>query len=155
MANCQNNMRYGRQMNQNNNFRTAPNHNSGFRNMPANDCGCRNTPAGSDNSAARGPERQRRSQEPCGCGSPETREGMSPERQRRMAEMRTPECAAKNHHTSEGCENRDPLRSLPIAMAYVPWQRWQNLFESCKGFEKGTIFEDLHKPFHGRGGCNR
>ncbi|WP_243002528.1 MULTISPECIES: spore coat associated protein CotJA [Lachnospiraceae] len=40
-------------------------------------------------------------------------------------------------------------------MAYVPWQKWRNLYEPCKGLQRGTIFEDLSKPFHGRGGCNR
>ncbi len=40
-----------------------------------------------------------------------------------------------------------------IAMAYVPWQEWQNLYEPDKGLRYGTIFEDLDKPFKGRGGC--
>ena len=43
------------------------------------------------------------------------------------------------------------------AMAYVPWQEWQNIYEAEKGFHKGTIFEELDKPFRGigMGGCCR
>lgn len=47
----------------------------------------------------------------------------------------------------------DELSSMPIAMAYVPWQEWQNIFEVEKGFRCGTIFEELNKPFRGIGGC--
>lgn len=47
----------------------------------------------------------------------------------------------------------DELSSMPIAMAYVPWQEWRNIYEAEKGFHKGTIFEELNKPFCGIGGC--
>ena len=42
--------------------------------------------------------------------------------------------------------------SFPIAMAYVPWQKWQALYEAEKGFCRGTIFAELDKPFEGTGG---
>ena len=52
------------------------------------------------------------------------------------------------------CYQMDPLGSMPLAMAYVPWQRWQNLFEADKGYHCGTIFQELRKPFdHAGGGC--
>ena len=35
------------------------------------------------------------------------------------------------------------------AMAYVPWQRWGDLYEPCKAFVKGTLFAVLDKPFRG------
>ncbi len=54
-----------------------------------------------------------------------------------------------------GCRRDDELGHMPIAMAYVPWQTWGNVYETCKGFSKGTIFKELDKPFLGRGGCNR
>ena len=41
---------------------------------------------------------------------------------------------------------------FPIAMAYVPWQKWQALYEAEKGFCRGTIFAELDKPFEGTGG---
>lgn len=50
---------------------------------------------------------------------------------------------------------RDILCGLPIAMAYVPWQEWRNIYDIQKGFRRGTIFEELDKPFQGKGGCNR
>ena len=51
-----------------------------------------------------------------------------------------------------GCGIKDPLEDLPIAMAYVPWQRWRDLYDSNKGFHRGTIFRDLDKSFCGKGG---
>lgn len=56
------------------------------------------------------------------------------------------------------CDNRseyDALKGMPIAMAYVPWQKWCSLYEAEKGFQRGTIFEELDKPFKGIGGCCR
>lgn len=47
----------------------------------------------------------------------------------------------------------DELRGMPVAMAYVPWQEWRCLHEADKGFCRGTIFEELDKPFRGIGGC--
>jgi hypothetical protein len=41
---------------------------------------------------------------------------------------------------------------MPLAMAYVPWQQWQNIYEPCRALERGTIFEELDKPFLGKGG---
>lgn len=41
----------------------------------------------------------------------------------------------------------DPLQAMPLAMAYVPWQQWQNVYECSKGLEHGTIFEELIFPF--------
>ena len=52
------------------------------------------------------------------------------------------------------CKNTFSLENMPLAMAYVPWQKWQNIFEADKGFHCGTIFQELHKPFeHAGGGC--
>ncbi len=48
----------------------------------------------------------------------------------------------------------DPLSGLPVAMAYVPWQTWKDLYEIDKALEVGTIFEELDKPFLGRR-CSR
>lgn len=50
---------------------------------------------------------------------------------------------------------QDVLFDLPIAMAYVPWQKWEKIYDIQKGFQQGTIFEKLDKPFRGKGGCNR
>ena len=40
--------------------------------------------------------------------------------------------------------------SLPLAMAYVPWQKWQNIYKPENALYAGTIFQDLDLPFTGR-----
>lgn len=55
------------------------------------------------------------------------------------------------------CEHmkNDPLSKLPVAMAYVPWQYFEETYEPDKALQYGTIFPELNKPFYGRGGCPR
>lgn len=49
---------------------------------------------------------------------------------------------------------KDGMRSFAIAMAYVPWQRWDQTYELKKAMCVGTIFPELDKPFLGkRGAC--
>lgn len=41
-----------------------------------------------------------------------------------------------------------------LAIAYVPWQYWDQTYELEKALQWGTIFPELNKPFSGkRGGC--
>lgn len=45
----------------------------------------------------------------------------------------------------------DALRGLPLAMAYVPWQCYSNVFEcEYESLSHGTIFKDLVLEFKGR-----
>ena len=46
----------------------------------------------------------------------------------------------------------DAVSGMPLAMAYVPWQMWRKIYDVEKGFHRGTIFEELDKPFRGMGG---
>ena len=55
-----------------------------------------------------------------------------------------------------GCSNCAKNSSMsafpaetPIGMAYVPYQKWKNIYEANVALERGTIFEDLDKPFLG------
>lgn len=41
---------------------------------------------------------------------------------------------------------------MPIAMAYVPWQRFVRTYDLCQALQIGTIFPELNKPFTGKGG---
>ena len=41
----------------------------------------------------------------------------------------------------------DALYGKPLAMAYVPWQRFQNTCDLKKAFQIGTIFPELNDPF--------
>ena len=50
---------------------------------------------------------------------------------------------------------REIFVDMPIGMAYVPWQKWQNIYDAEKGFCNGTIFQDLNLPFLGTGGVLR
>ncbi len=58
---------------------------------------------------------------------------------REYQNMNSPTC---NNHIAY-----DTLQTMPLAMAYVPWQQWQNVYEGCKGLEQGSIFEELILPF--------
>lgn len=40
-----------------------------------------------------------------------------------------------------------------IAMAYVPWQKFEETWMPEEGLYRGTIFPSLYKPFM-RGGCS-
>lgn len=42
---------------------------------------------------------------------------------------------------------------MVLAMSYVPVQQWNTLYEIEEGFDRGTIFPELDKPFMG-GGCS-
>lgn len=39
----------------------------------------------------------------------------------------------------------------PLAISYVPWQRWDDIYEPCRALSRGTLFAQLDKPF--KGGC--
>jgi hypothetical protein len=41
------------------------------------------------------------------------------------------------------------LSNKPLAMAYVPWQVFENVMDAKCGLEQGSIFEDLVFPFVG------
>lgn len=77
---------------------------------------------------------------------------------------RTPNNMGHGHYVPKQADNfcnicpdpgpvSDEISKMPPAMAYVPWQRWCNLYESEVALSKGTIFIELDKPFRGKGGC--
>ena len=48
----------------------------------------------------------------------------------------------------------DAIGQFPLAMAYVPWQRFGQTYDLSKALCVGTIFPELDKPFCGkRGKC--
>lgn len=126
------------------------------------DCGC-----GNDRWEAREERKD------CGCGN-ERREAREERRdcgcgnERREAREERKDCGCGNDRREErkdcGCEVGERLREVksgerssckefPIAMAYVPWQVWRNLYEPCEAFRNGTIFKELDLEFLGRR-CN-
>lgn len=50
-------------------------------------------------------------------------------------------------------EPAEPFDEMALAMAYVPWQNWCDIYDVKKGFCYGTIFAQLNKPFKG-GRCS-
>lgn len=53
------------------------------------------------------------------------------------------------------CIKTDPLENMPLAMAYIPWQCFSEVYDVDKALMYGTIFPELNKPFYGKGGCQR
>ena len=53
--------------------------------------------------------------------------------------------------TNDRCDIKTDVKcsDRPLAMAYVEWQKWQNVYPADVGFERGTLFEDLDLPFLG------
>lgn len=53
-----------------------------------------------------------------------------------------------------GGGSQDQLFGMPLAIAYVPWQHWNQTYQLDKALKVGTIFPELDKPFLGkRGAC--
>ncbi len=62
-------------------------------------------------------------------------------------------CDNKRKDTHCHHQMNDKMEGFPLAMGYVPWQRWQSIYEPEKAMERYTIFKELDKPFMGcRGG---
>lgn len=51
------------------------------------------------------------------------------------------------------CNKESVLQGMALAMAYVPWQPYDNLYSLSQGLRRGTIFRDLDFDFMGRR-CN-
>lgn len=51
--------------------------------------------------------------------------------------------------------SRNTTDNMSLAMAYVPWQTWRDIYDTEKGFQCGTIFQELNMPFLGKGGVRR
>ena len=48
----------------------------------------------------------------------------------------------------------DCLSDMPLGSAYVPWQKFEQVFEADKGYMCGSIFAELVFPFYGaRAAC--
>ena len=45
----------------------------------------------------------------------------------------------------------DINNKMPLAMAYIPIQRWEKTYEINLALDRGTIFPELDFPFTGEG----
>ncbi len=60
--------------------------------------------------------------------------------------------ADDNKNMRMGMQQTTPLPKVVVeAMAYVPFQQYKTVFSPEQGFENGTIFPELNKPFLGTG----
>ncbi|MBO4982068.1 MAG: spore coat associated protein CotJA [Lachnospiraceae bacterium] len=49
------------------------------------------------------------------------------------------------------CLYDEQIDKYPVAMAYVPWQRFDKMYDDLeKAYQDGTVFPELNKPFTGR-----
>ncbi len=53
----------------------------------------------------------------------------------------------------DACNRETVLQGMPIAMAYVPWQRYDNIYPLSQALQNGTMFCELNLEFAGRR-CN-
>ena len=52
------------------------------------------------------------------------------------------------------CDNHiDDMKGMSVAMAYVPWQQWGNIYDPKEALKRGTIFAELDLPFEASKGC--
>lgn len=68
---------------------------------------------------------------------------------------RRAEQTQRSPHASRGMipvitDNVIAIDNKSVAMAYVPWQRWQEVYSPERALECGTLFPELYKPFMGR-----
>ena len=77
--------------------------------------------------------------------------------ERRAADCRSSE---RRDSSAECCTSANEVKSscmddMVLAMAYVKWQTWQNIYDVEKALHRGTIFQELDLPFCGIGGCQK
>ena len=53
-----------------------------------------------------------------------------------------------------GCNKETTLSGMPLAMAYVPWQSYGNIYQLSQALHNGTMFAELNLDFAGRR-CNQ
>ena len=51
-------------------------------------------------------------------------------------------CAARRP-----CETETRLEYKPLAMAYVPWHKFEKLYDENTALNRGTVFPSLDLPF--------
>lgn len=62
--------------------------------------------------------------------------------------------AIDNCTRTPACDQSGRMEQFPIGMAYVPWQKFCDLYDPHQGLSRGTLFKELDYPFYGkRGKC--
>ena len=69
------------------------------------------------------------------------------DRREQMQHMQNTQNMQSGSTMNQTMQARQPM---VLAMAYVPWQRWNEVYAYDEGLHHGTIFPDLNLPFEGR-----
>ena len=77
---------------------------------------------------------------------------------RRQNYPQQPQCVTPPQPRQESCVSHIPADTFSsLAMVYPISQCWRMINDGTEGFERGTIFDELYKPFVGdkckRGAC--
>lgn len=64
-------------------------------------------------------------------------------------------CCCNMKRNNEGCNRgTEHVDHMAPGMCFVPWQKWQDVYDIDQAIGCGTIFKELYKPYVGRG-CGR
>ncbi len=58
-----------------------------------------------------------------------------------------------NYEISDPYRDRKIKVIGPLAMAYVPMQKFRDLYDAAEALKRGTLFKELDLPYVGKGGC--
>ena len=94
----------------------------------------------------------------CGCGNPEItirREVPEPERNRCECREQPEETGCRERESRrenggfvcEPCAKDERMKMFALAMAYVPIQEWERLYDEETALARGTLFEALDLPW--------
>jgi hypothetical protein len=81
----------------------------------------------------------------CGCGA-------APAAEERTMDHCDKDLYDKDHCEKERCDKDffdKCLDKFPLAMAYVPCQKWRKVMDASAGLAAGTIFQELNLPWYG------
>ena len=84
-------------------------------------------------------------------------EDRSQQNQEQRVQQSAPPVTSASASCNTVCSPTETRQPMALAMAYVPWQRWQETYPLEEGFHRGTIFPELDLPFEGKrkGGMHR
>lgn len=82
--------------------------------------------------------------ERCGCGTVRREE----RNENSDRERNTENNDERRRTTCENCVNDERMRGFPLAMAYVPWQEWEELYDEDTALTAGTLFRALDLPWY-------
>lgn len=61
--------------------------------------------------------------------------------------------SSRNNQSEPEVMSRFPSET-PLAMAYVPFQHWSEVYSEEEALKSGTLFPELNLPFAPEGGCH-